>query len=95
MGSTNAGSQARLRWRSSVRIRTEAFGAIAYDRDRRRLVILNSPLVVEVARLLVGQRGVSEELESLELAPRTQRALLGQLIDEGMIESVEDFDERC
>lgn len=53
---------------AKVSIRDEAFGALAYHHDTRRLVFLKSPQLVELVRRLGGYPSADAAVEDL-IAP--------------------------
>lgn len=80
----------RLRWSVDVQIRSESFGAIAYDRKAQRLMLMRSALVARVADLLVGDRPAREELASLGCDPDEIEDLLSQLYAQSIVEIVDE-----
>ncbi len=58
---------------SSVALRPEPFGALAYHFGNRKLTFLKTPELVEVVRLLAGQPDVRSALEAAGV-PASQHA---------------------
>ncbi|GEP36467.1 mycofactocin system protein MftB [Nocardioides psychrotolerans] len=76
MPATLAGS-----WRlsSSVSLRPEPFGALAYDFATRQLSFLKSPLLVDVVRRLAGAGSVDAALDSAGVPAEQHAAYLDAL----------------
>ncbi|MDP3894258.1 mycofactocin biosynthesis chaperone MftB [Nocardioides sp.] len=70
-------------WRlsSSVELRPEPFGALAYDFHSRRLSFLKSPALVAVVRALSGCSSVAEALDSAEVPDAQRPAYVAALQD--------------
>jgi putative mycofactocin binding protein MftB len=81
----------RLVLSSSVSLRAEPFGALAYHFGNRRLTFLKRPDLVEVVRGLDGRRALREVLVECEI-PEQQwpayGASLARLIDSEMLSVV-------
>lgn len=81
----------RLRLHSSVSLRPERFGALAYSFTTRKLSFLKHPDLVRLVELLDGTRTVGEAIGAVGLdvgrAPSFLTAL-GTLVDSEMLEVV-------
>lgn len=62
-------------WRLSARVslREEAFGALAYHHDSRRLVFLKSPQLVELVRALSDFESAAAALDALVAEGQRER----------------------
>lgn len=63
----------------SVELRSEPFGALAYDFHTRRLSFLKSLELVTVVRELAGRASVGEALDAAEVTPSDRPAYLAAL----------------
>jgi putative mycofactocin binding protein MftB len=83
-------SDQRLRWSADVQIRSERFGAIAYDSKAQRLMLMQSTMVTQVANLLVGEQPAWLELSPLGCDGDEIEHLLIQLYKESVVEVADD-----
>lgn len=89
--------ESRLALSSSVALRPEPFGALAYHFDTRRLTFLKRPELVRVVEALDGDRRVDEVLAACGIAEASWPAYseaLGVLLDAEMLTRTEDPHDR-
>ncbi len=84
------GADLSLPWTLSARVslREEAFGALAYHHDTRRLVFLKSPALVDLVRRLGDYDSALAAIDDVideSARPRYGRALR-DLIDSGVLD---------
>ena len=75
MSLVDAKLDASRAWRLSARVslREEAFGALAYHHDSRRLVFLKSPQLVALVRSLGDYDSAAAAIEALVAEPQRAR----------------------
>jgi mycofactocin biosynthesis protein MftB len=74
--------------KSTVSLRPESFGALAYDFDTRRLSFLKHPLLVAVVEALVGEPTAADACTAAGVTDAAKPAVvrsLGYLAARGMI----------
>jgi mycofactocin biosynthesis protein MftB len=74
--------------KSTVSLRPESFGALAYDFDTRRLSFLKHPLLVAVVEALAGQPTAADACAAAGVTEGASPAVvrsLGYLAERGMI----------
>ena len=81
---------ARRPWmlKSTVSLRPETFGALAYDFDTRRLSFLKHPLLVAVVEALAGEATATDACIAAGVTESARPAVvrsLGYLAERGMI----------
>ncbi|WP_298210714.1 mycofactocin biosynthesis chaperone MftB [Ferrimicrobium sp.] len=77
-----------LRWRLAphVQMRSERFGAIAYNSREQRLTLLHSSAIGHLPGLLLGVSAAAVELSALGLTREQLDDLLAQLWNAGILE---------
>lgn len=81
----------RLRLHSSVSLRSERFGALAYSFTTRKLSFLKHPDLVRVVESLDGTRTVAQAIGEVGIDARRSPSFLtalGTLVDSEMLEPV-------